>query len=97
MTVEFLSSVTGALLSLVFSYLPGVEGWYQKLEPVHKRLVMLGLLALTSLAIFGLGCTSWANALGIPIACSQDGAIALLRVFITALVVNQSTYLISKK
>jgi hypothetical protein len=97
MTADTLSSICGALLSLTFSYFPGAADWFNRQDGTRKRLVMLGLLALTSLAAFGLSCTPWAHGLGIPLACSQEGALGLLRTFVLAVVANQSTYLISPR
>ena len=95
MTAEFLSSLAGVLLSLAFSYLPGVSGWFEKLAGNFKRLLMLGLLLLASLALMGLACTRWGAALELPLACSEAGAVGLLKAFLAALVANQAAYLVS--
>ncbi len=95
MSADFLSSIAGAALSLAFSYLPGASDWFGQLDGTHKRLVMLGLLLLTSLAVFGLSCGPLAADLGIEIACSQSGAIGLGRAFLLALVANQAAFSIS--
>ena len=95
MSADLLSSLAGAALSLAFSYLPGAAAWFNRLDGTRKRLVMLGLLLLTSLAIFGLSCTAWSSGLGLEIACSQSGAVGLARSFLLALVANQSAYSIS--
>jgi len=61
MTTTLLSSIAGSLLSLLFSYLPGLSDWYAQLgvNPddggTRKRLLMLALLCLTALASFWLG------------------------------------------
>lgn len=56
MTADFLATISGAALSLVFAYIPGAAGWFASLDGTRKRLVMLALLALTSLAIYALAC-----------------------------------------
>ena len=46
MNPEVLSAAAGVLLSLAFSYLPGLNGWFSSLDGTHKRLVMLAALVL---------------------------------------------------
>jgi hypothetical protein len=41
-TPDILSAAGGILLSLVFSYAPGVRPWFAALEPQQKALVNLG-------------------------------------------------------
>ena len=69
MSAELLSILAGSLLALLFAYLPGLSGWYERLGSnpsggTRKRLVMLACLALTAGASFGLACTSWGRLLG---------------------------------
>jgi hypothetical protein len=97
MSEDTLAMVAGALLSLAFSYIPGLQQKYDPLAPTYKRLVMLGLLVVVAAAIFGIACTGWAAAIGIEIPCDVVGAIGLVRVLILAILANQSTYLISPK
>ncbi len=94
-SADTLAAIAGSALSLVFSYLPGAAQAYERLDGTRKRLVMLGLLALTSLAVFGLGCSPWAQALGLSLDCGSAGAAEMLRAFLLALVANQSTFLLS--
>lgn len=91
MTAEQLSAIAGVILSLAFSYLPGLAPWFDKLDPTVKRLVMALLLLAVSVGAFGLSCAGVVNAA----TCTQAGAWSLLNVFIAALVANQATYLIS--
>lgn len=89
-TQEELSAAAGILLSLGFSYLPGIKDRFENLSPTYKRLVMLGLLALTALTVFALGCAQaeWAG----WVSCSEQGAWALARIFIAALIANQAAF-----
>jgi hypothetical protein len=97
-SVEFLTSAAGVLLSLGFSYIPGLQAFFNELDGTHKRLVMLNLLALTSLSIFGLACLGWSQALGFQGAtCSQAGALGQLKIFVLAVIANQATFLITPK
>lgn len=88
-----IAAVAGILLSLLFSYVPGARDWFDMLEGTHKRLVMLGLLAVASIGIFVLGCAGVIE--GLP--CTQDGAVGVLKLFIAAMVTNQTAYTISPK
>jgi hypothetical protein len=97
-SVEFLTAAAGVLLSLGFSYIPELQALFNQLDGNRKRLVMLSLLALTSLSIFGMSCLGWSQALGLPQAtCSQVGALGQLKIFVLAVIANQSTFLITPK
>ena len=89
---EMLVGVAGVVLSLLFSYIPGLRVWYAALKSEFKQLLMLGLLIVVSGAIFALGCY---DILSTGIACDKYGAISLVWMFIAALVANQATYAIS--
>jgi hypothetical protein len=96
LTPELLSAIAGMMLSLLASYLPGFSGWFDRLEAIHKRLVMLGLLAAASLAIVGLSCAGVGSSFGLTLTCDQDSGILAVQAFLLALVANQSAYLITK-
>jgi hypothetical protein len=99
---ETLAMAAGALLSLAFSYLPGVQSWYQALTDTNKRLVMLALLVVVAAGAFGLSCLGWGEIFGLggenlPLTCDAPGAAGLFRALILAVLANQGTYLISPK
>lgn len=91
-TSEMLVAVAGVVLSLLFSYIPGLRTWYAGLVSETKRLIMLGLLLVVTAAIFALGCY---NLISIDIACNQDGLLKLVGLFVAGIVANQGTYLIT--
>lgn len=93
LTAEQLAAIAGVILSLVFSYIPGISDLYDPLQPTQKRLIMGVLLLVVAGAVFGLSCGDIINS----VSCDQQGALGLIGVLITALVANQSTYQISKK
>lgn len=95
MSAEGLSLIAGTLLSLAFSYIPGVSIWFMGFEPTIKRLIMLALLAMTSGAIYGLSCLGWGSELGITLSCDQTGLLGLTKQFVIAIIANQSIYTIS--
>ncbi len=94
-TSEELSAVAGILLSLGFSYIPGVRERFGSMEPTYKRLVMLGLLLVSALGIFSLSCLQ--SPVLKAITCDQAGAWELGRVFVAALIANQAVFTASPK
>lgn len=93
MTADLLSAIAGILLSLAFSYLPGISDWFDTLDPTRKRLVMASLLFVASIGTFALSCANLIDST----ACTQTGAWSLVSAFVAALVANQSMYLISPR
>ena len=93
LTPESLTMLAGAVLSLLFSYVPGLSDWYGALEATYKRLIMAGLLLVTTGAVFGLACAGILSG----IACDQPGLINVVWTFILAIVANQSVYSITKR
>jgi hypothetical protein len=86
-----LASIAGIVLSLLFSYIPGLNAKFAALESMYKRLIMAGLLLLTAAAIFGLSCAGyWPQ-----VTCDRGGVLKLIEVFIAALIANQAAYAIS--
>lgn len=92
MTPELLAGLAGVLLSLLFAYIPGAEGWFAALDGVKKRLVMLGLLISAVVLVAIASCTGLYD---VGIACTQAGIADLIRLFLTAFVANQATYLMA--
>ena len=93
MEKDVISALVGIVLSLVFSYVPGIRDLWAKLTPTKKRLWMLLLLVLVTLAIFGIGCIP-----GLQIkvvTCDKNGIMELAKIFFIALVANQSAFEIS--
>lgn len=90
MTTDFISSIAGVLLSIIFSYIPGVATWYNSLNSDYKRLVMFASLLLVTGGVLVSQC---ATAAGWQ--CSQNTVIEAFRVFVMALIANQSTDRIS--
>lgn len=100
MSAELLSTIAGAVLSLLFSYVPGLSNWYQKLGQngdgvdggTARRLIMLGLLLLTAVGSIGLACTGWGASFGMTLTCDQPGIVGLIQELALAVMANQSTY-----
>lgn len=88
-----LSLMAGALLSLVFSYVPGLKDWFEQKDSTSKRLIMAASLLVVSGVIFGASCANLG--LAFTITCDKGGAVGLVTVFLSTLVANQGTFLIS--
>lgn len=92
-TPGILLMLWGVAQSLILEYVPGVSGWYAKLDKQWKRFSQAVGLLLVSVLVFALSCT---DVLG-GITCDQNGAIGLFTIFILGLIANQTTHLIAKK
>lgn len=97
MTAEFIAMGAGVLLSLAFSYIPGLSEKYSALKAVYKRLVMLGLLFLVALGSIGLVCAGIWGEFGPSITCDRAGVIEVLQAFFLAAMANQSAYSLTKR
>ncbi len=98
MTADLLSSVSGIVLSLLFSYLPGLSAWYGGLIGDKKRLIMLGMLALIAGGIYALDCGGLLIKI-VPdmagICSTADGWVQVLRAFVLAMIANQGAFALS--
>jgi hypothetical protein len=91
MTVEQLGAIAGVILSLLFSYVPGLSDKFGALPATTKRLVMAGLLLLVAGGALALSCAN----LIVTVECTQAGLLSLINVYIAALVANQAAYMIA--
>ncbi|OQA20937.1 MAG: hypothetical protein BWY63_01436 [Chloroflexi bacterium ADurb.Bin360] len=92
MKPETLAAVAAVILSLAFSYVPGLSDKFETLDGTHKRLVMLACLAVVALAALGLSCAN----LWDFVTCDKSGILQLVETFIAAAVANQAAYLLTK-
>lgn len=92
MTADTLALFAGVILSLLFSYIPGLNTWFAALEPAVKRLLMLALVLVVALGIVGLACAGLGADLGISVTCDKAGLLGVLRAFVLAMIANQGTY-----
>lgn len=93
LTADQLSALSGVVLSLVLSYVPGLSDLYGSLDATEKRLVMAVLLVSVAVGALGLSCSDIIAA----VECSKIGLVSLVDAFLAALVANQAAYLISPK
>ena len=91
MSAELLIVIAGVVLSLLFSYVPGLKDWFDPLWPNQKRFVMLGALLVSAGGIFALACFGKYDL----VSCDAAGAWNLLEYFILAAIANQTAYQLS--
>lgn len=93
MDAELIALIAGVILSLAFSYIPGLNTKYAALSEELKKLIMIGLLAAVAFGAYGLSCAGWFEDLtGIVITCDKSGFVAVLKAFVAAAIGNQTTH-----
>ena len=97
MDVTLLTGIVGALFSLLAGYVPKFSQWFDGLETVYKRLLMVGLALVASLAVVGMACAGVATVFGLTVTCDQVGVVAVLKAFGVFMMANQATYQLMKK
>jgi hypothetical protein len=90
-----LLGIVGAVLSLIFSYLPAAKAWFDGLA--NKGLVMLAMVLGVGAVYFGLACSPFAVDLNIVTTCDKAGVIALLKAIFVIASGNQLAYLFTPK
>lgn len=97
MTPEFLVLTFGVVLSLIVSYVPGLNTAYEKLDGNAKRLVMLVGVVVIGAAVVGLNCAG-VSFTGVPaVECSQAGALLVVEAIVKAAIANQAAYALTLK
>lgn len=92
---ELITSGAGVLLSLGFSYIPGVQEKFDTLNGQQKRLLMLALLVLVTVGVYSVACAGFAADFGLNVACDRVSAVGLLKALFFAAVANQVAYALS--
>lgn len=85
---NFMLNVVGVIISLCTSYIPGFREKYAAMKPVEKSL---GQLIIVSIVVLLVGILSWTKVLMI-VPNTTFGALLLGASWVSALVVNQTTY-----
>ena len=91
LTPEVLAGLAGGLMSLAFSYIPGLSDGFAALTSTQKSGIMALVIVAVAGAAFGLSCTSIIQA----IACTQDGLVRLAQILFVTLTANQAVYKLS--
>ena len=87
-SADALAVIAGAVLSLLFSYVPGLNTWFAAKAPEFKRLFMAVLMLVVAGAAIGLSCAQIISG----VACTQAGLFQLLGAWILAVAANQGAY-----
>ena len=85
----------GALLSLLFAYVPKLSDWYEGQSSQTKQLVMLACLAAVSAGMAGASCAGISLSVSLPV-CDQGGLTTLVEAFVLATLGNVATYASTK-
>jgi hypothetical protein len=92
---QFLALIAGVILSLIFSYVPGLSVRFDALKREYKRLAMLVLLAMISAVLYGGICAGVFVAEGVV--CGSGGLLIVVKLFVQAAVANQTAYSLAGK
>lgn len=93
-TTSLIATIAGAILSALFTYVPGLSGWYDHQAPQLKGLVMLGCMALASVVIYAARCWDFYP---VAVTCDDAGIKTLVVAFIFAVVGAQGAHGATKR
>ena len=88
MTPDGLVTLVGVVLSLVFGYIPWVKAWYDQMDSRYKPLFMAAALLLVAFGKLAVDCH-------LDAACLAANWERVLWVWLTALVANQTTFVVA--
>lgn len=97
---DTLALFAGALLSFVFSYVPGLSAKFDSLDATYKRGIMALVLVAAAAIIAGLSCAPMLAGVLPPdwaVTCDQPGLIAFGRALVLAVAANQSAYALTPR
>jgi hypothetical protein len=97
MSAETLAMAAGIILTLTFSYVPGLNTRFSCLSPETKRLIMLGLLILVSAGALGIACAGLGEVFEVTLTCDELGLTQLAKALVAAIIANQGVYAISPR
>ena len=92
MSVEILTMMAAAVLSLIFQYVPGLEGWYENQSSQIKAAIMLAALIVVAAGAYALSCAGPYD----YFECTQAGAWQAAELLLLAIVANQGTHMLFK-
>lgn len=91
-----LAAILGTVLSLLFTFVPQLKDWFEKLDSRSKSQIMAFSLLIIGAAVTGLSCAGFITA----VVCTQTGVWTFITTTllnaVLALNSNQATYLITK-
>ena len=93
-TEQFLTILTGWLISALFKYVPGVAASFEKLNGLGKRLGLIAFVLVVSLAAFALKCSGLLTIPQIFEPCTRPGWGAFAEIAWTVAISTQVAYLL---
>lgn len=91
-TAEAIGAVAGVVISLLFNYFPVLRVKFASLTQEAKSLIMIGLMVLVVAVVTVLDFYDVINA---GLTFDKSGITRIILTLISAMVANQSTYLVS--
>jgi hypothetical protein len=96
MTELALSAILGTVLSLIFTFVPGLRTWFEGLTSEQKAQFMAVGIVLIAVGVVALSCTGFISALVCTQATIMSFATGTVVNAILALVANQSVHSLAK-
>lgn len=95
LTPEWLAIAAGAVISLLFSYIPGLNVWYAGKSEQFKKLFMLGVLVVVTGVLIAAMCLNIITIQGAV--CEKASLMTFLFSLALAVMSNQSVFGLSAK
>ena len=93
MTPEIVVAAAGIFLSILFEYVPGVEGWYNALTKQLKAAIMAGSVLIVVVVLMLISCFGPYDYM----TCTEAGIWEAVELLAIALVTNQTTHRLIRK
>ena len=85
--------IAGAVVSLLFGYVPKLRPWFEALDGVRKAQIMALALVIAAVLAFAGACYSpWQVG---DLTCDEGGFWRLLELLFAAALANQATYVLA--
>jgi hypothetical protein len=91
-TEQTLTALIGWFLSAIFKYAPKIAFWFNHLNGLGKRLIVISFSLIISLVVFALKC----GGLNLPVLepCTRAGFIDFANIALTVAINSQAAYLL---
>lgn len=91
--IAALSTLSGSLISLAFTYFPKIKNWYDPKKKNEKKQWMLVVLLISSVIIWFVGCYNLVPGF-VALTCDDRGFASLILAVFLTISSNQSFYAI---
>ncbi len=96
MSGEWIAGMVAVIVSLLLEVVPGLNSWWNELEPTWRRLMWLGGSLAVPLVVLGAGCAGISLGVTAP-ACDGPGVVEAVKFGFSAYFAGQATYAIVSK